>query len=167
MRSLVFVLFITIQSAAAQKSIGSKKFELMLSTLLKRNVPEINVHQLKDSFHNYIILDTREIQEFNISHMIGAKNVGFDSFSLKSIADISKNSRIVCYCSVGYRSEKITNQLIEAGYSNVFNLYGSIFEWVNCDYPIVDTQNNQTDKIHTYSNFWGSFISNKKIKKVY
>ncbi len=167
MRGFVLLIFFTFNSIIAQKSISSKKFELMLTTLLERNVPEINVHQLKDSIKNYIILDTREIQEYNQSHILNAKHVGYDSFTLSVIKEIPKNSRIVCYCSVGYRSEKITKQLINAGYLYTSNLYGSIFEWINCDYPVVDNNNNQTKNIHVYSKFWGSFIDNKKMKKIY
>jgi len=32
------------------------------------------------------------------------------------------------YCSLGIRSEVIAKKLKKAGYTNVFNLYGGIFE---------------------------------------
>ena len=48
----------------------------------------------------------------------------------------SKSDTIVLYCSIGYRSEKIGEKLVEMGYGHVFNLYGGIFEWVNRDLPV-------------------------------
>ena len=47
------------------------------------------------------------------------------------VEDIARESTIVVYCSVGYRSEKIAEELDKLGFTNVSNLYGGIFEWIN------------------------------------
>jgi hypothetical protein len=69
------------------------------------------------------------------------------------------------YCSVGVRSEQIGEQLQEAGYNKVYNLYGGLFEWFNQGNEIFNLQNQQTDSIHAYNNKWGQYI--KRGTKVY
>ena len=56
-------------------------------------------------------------------------------------------------------------KLKAAGYRNVRNLYGSIFEWVNQDNPVVDNQGKPTQKVHAYSRTWGVWLN--KGEKVY
>ncbi|MEL6718853.1 MAG: rhodanese-like domain-containing protein, partial [Bacteroidota bacterium] len=68
------------------------------------------------------------------------------------------------YCSVGYRSEKISEQLLEAGFKDVSNLYGGIFEWKNQDHEVVD-EKGATEKVHAYDRVWGFWL--KEGKKVY
>jgi phosphatidylethanolamine-binding protein (PEBP) family uncharacterized protein len=68
--------------------------------------------------------------------------------------NIPANATVVVYCSVGVRSEKIGEKLIAAGYKNVLNLYGGIFEWVNQNLPVYKQNGVQTAEIHTYDNNW-------------
>jgi rhodanese-related sulfurtransferase len=137
----------------------------MLKTLLKHDVPEISVDSLKKCINNVILLDAREKKEFDISHIKGARYVGYDKFNIESIGDLPKDKRIVIYCSVGYRSEKITEKLRAAGYTNVMNLYGGIFEWVNQGNVIVDNTDSPTLKVHAYSHSWGIWL--RKGERVY
>ena len=76
-----------------------------------------------------------------------------------------KNATIIVYCSVGIRSEDIAEKLQKAGYKNVFNLFGGIFEWKNKQNVVVDTNNNPTEKVHTFSKEWSKWL--KKGIKVY
>lgn len=112
-----------------------------------------------------VILDTREPCEYKVSHIRNAINVGCKTFSMDSVKNIAKGAKVVVYCSVGYRSKQIGEILVKNGYSNVFNLQGGIFKWVNDDFPIVDMNNHQTDRIHAYSKLWGKWL--KKGVKVY
>ena len=41
------------------------------------------------------------------------------------------------YCAVGYRSAEMATQLRAAGFTNVRNLEGSIFQWANEHRPLV------------------------------
>ena len=62
------------------------------------------------------------------------------------------------YCSVGYRSEKISEKLTDLGFQNVSNLYGGMFGWVNAEQPIVSGQGKPTDEIHPYDKKWGKWL---------
>lgn len=140
----------------------------MLKLLYKNTVPTVRPEQAlfemkRDS--TIVILDTREKVEFIVSHIPNAKYVGYDHFEIDSLKNISRNTRIIVYCSVGYRSERIGEKLLERGYTDVNNLYGGIFEWINNDYPVVDINNMPTNKVHAYSKLWGKWLI--KGEKVY
>lgn len=113
----------------------------------------------------YSIIDAREKKEYNVSKIEGAKYVGFKDFDMSSVEHLDKNSKIIVYCSVGYRSEKIAEKLKESGYQDISNLYGGIFEWKNQGRDVVDAQNQVTEKVHAYDKLWGIWLD--KGDKVY
>ena len=88
-----------------------------------------------------------------------------DNVIIEETMPISKDKKIVIYCSVGYRSEKIAEKLIKSGYKNIYNLYGGIFEWVNRGFSIYDKEQKSTNKVHAYSPSWGVWL--EKGEKVY
>jgi len=112
------------------------------------------------------LLDAREPSEYEISHLQDAIFVGYGNFEVTSIQDkIQPQDTLVVYCSIGVRSEQIGEKLKKAGYVNVYNLYGGMFEWFNKGYQIYDHGNKKTQKIHAYDRFWGKFL--ERGQKVY
>lgn len=154
---LAFLIFIS--SCMANGQISSKAFGIMVNTLISHSVNEISVDSLKNSDGNIILLDAREDNEYNVSHLKNAIHVGYNDFSLDKIKSIDKDAAIVVYCSVGYRSEKIAEKLKLAGYTNVSNLFGGIFEWKNKFLPIYD-RTGETENIHGYGIAWGFWVTN-------
>lgn len=154
-------LFIPLTLSA---QIQDQGFKEMLDDLYNHTVPLINVDSLS-TLKNVYLLDAREKDEYAVSHIKNARNVGYIWFDMRKVYDIPKDATIVIYCSVGYRSEKIGEKLIKNGYQNVFNLYGSIFEWVNEGYPIYKDSGVQTTEIHTYNKEWSKWV--KKGTKIY
>lgn len=144
--------------------VKSASYRVMLKNLLSHSVPEIQVQEATRDSANILFLDAREPKEFAVSRIQNAVAVGYDNFDLKKLPEIQKDRRIVIYCSVGYRSEKIAEKLLAAGYKNVSNLYGGIFEWVNQGHPVFNDK-GQTREVHAYSRTWGIWL--KKGKKVY
>ena len=132
----------------------------VLAKLNKKTVPYITIDELKQK-QNFILLDTREIKEFNTSHIENAVNVGFNKFDSKKITLLikDKNEFVVLYCSIGVRSERIGEKLLKLGYKNVFNLYGGIFEWKNNDGKTFNSNNIETDSIHTFNKHWSKYLT--------
>ncbi len=165
-RIKIFFL-IVIMGIGSTKGCGqSRPYDLMLKTLYKNTVPIISVSALKEQMTSGIapiILDTREANEYNVSHIPNARYVGYDFFNLSEIKDIPKPQPIIVYCSVGYRSERIGEKLQSAGYTNVKNLYGGIFEWSNQGYPMKDKKNNPTYIVHGYAKEWGIWLKGKVV----
>jgi rhodanese-related sulfurtransferase len=150
--------------AVAQKKVTSGSFNTLLKMMLKHNVKEITVPEVTTR-KNAIFLDAREKKEYVVSHIKNAVYVGYDNFDLSAVKNVSKGAEIIVYCSIGKRSEEITQKLNKAGYSNVSNLYGGIFEWVNLQNEVVDMNNKRTTKVHAYGRFWGQWLD--KGQKVY
>lgn len=139
-------------------------YSAMLRGLLQGSVPFISAAQLRRQ-PAPVLLDTRAPAEFAVSHLRGARGVGYADFSLAEVRGLPLDTPIVVYCSVGARSEKIGAQLQRAGYTHVQNLYGGLFEWVNEGYPIVTTRNTPTTNVHPYSPAWGLWL--KRGQQVY
>jgi rhodanese-related sulfurtransferase len=149
---------------AAFGQITSGAYRAVLKTLYKKDVPLISCEEAS-KLTSARFLDTRAYPEFKVSHISEAQWVGYEAFSLDKVKNLDKGTPIVVYCSVGVRSEKIGRQLIEAGFTHVQNLYGSLFEWVNQGYPVVDMTGQPTQKVHAYSPAWGMWLN--KGEKVY
>lgn len=149
--------FITVKNVRAQVHVSNTAYDVTLSTLLKHSVHEVSVDDVAKSTQA-VLLDAREKKEFDVSHIAGAKWVGYDDFTVNRLHDIPKDTPLIVYCSVGYRSEKIAEQIQKAGYTNVSNLYGGIFEWVNTQHPVVNDNNTPTDKVHAYDKNWGVWL---------
>lgn len=155
---LALLLLVSITSFAQE--VQDAKYSKMLNGLLEHNVTEVYVKDLSSSDSKIIYLDAREKIEYNVSHIEGAKWIGYETFSMRYLAAIPKDAKIVVYCSVGYRSEKITQQLNAKGYKDVSNLYGGLFEWSNQEKPLVDNNGAKTTKIHPYDKEWGKWVTN-------
>lgn len=142
-----------------KRMVKSKSYHVLLKKLLKHDVPEISIDSLSKIKQSVLLLDARELEEFNVSHLSNAKFVGYKTFNIDSLSYTDKNQPMVVYCSVGYRSEKITEKLISAGFTNVQNLYGGIFEWKNKKQDVFDA-NGVTNNVHPYSKTWGLWLKN-------
>lgn len=149
-----FVLLLTSCLSAC----GQKTFDEKINSLVKGTVPIIHAEELKQQYSNVILLDTRAPKEYEVSHLQGARMIDYDRFKTKEVKDIPKDAEIVVYCSVGYRSERIGEKLQKAGYTNVRNLYGGIFDWKNKEFEIVDMSQQPTDSVHTYNKNWSQWL---------
>lgn len=154
-----FVMCLTGLTLVPQPSTAqSKAYELMLKGLLDFSVDTITAADAR-SIKGVVFLDAREPGEYSVSHIKGARNVGYDHFETASVADIPRSSVIIVYCSVGYRSEKVAEKLKASGYRNVKNLYGGIFEWVNEGFPVHESAGKVTERVHGYSPEWGVWLN--------
>ena len=137
------------------------EYDEMLKTYYKNTVPTIQPADLYkrmlrgDVMH---LLDTRMKKEFQVSTLKGAQHVGFLAFNAKKIEEIGKDELIVVYCTIGARSETVGEKIQNNGYSNVYNLYGGIIQWVNSGYPIYNSDNEKTTEVHVYSKDWGQWL---------
>ncbi|MBW1295443.1 rhodanese-like domain-containing protein [Aquimarina litoralis] len=147
--------------------IGQDSLNELLEQYNTESIPYITVKELEPIKNDIILFDARELVEYQTSHLKGALHVGYDHFDVNKIVEqnIPKESKIVVYCSLGIRSEDISEKLKEIGYTNVYNLYGGIFEWKNEDNEVVDTNDKETNKVHAFSKEWGKWLL--KGKKVY
>ncbi|MEM7036685.1 MAG: rhodanese-like domain-containing protein [Bacteroidota bacterium] len=139
----------------------NEAYDKKLNKLYRFTVPTIQPAELQSLLSendNVILLDTRTPKEFEVSHLPGAKFVHFDQFKKKDVASLDKNAKVVVYCTVGYRSERIGEKLQKMGFSDVSNLYGGIFEWKNQDHAVVNKTGSETESVHAFDKDWGQWL---------
>lgn len=164
--SLIILLSLLIYLSCSLLPPTEQNFHVYLDDMYDERVPLVYASDLKDSlYRNYLFLDTRAKQEYQISHLPHAEWVGYMNFQKEKLKDIPKNQPIVVYCSVGYRSERIGEKLQNMGFEEIYNLYGGIFEWNNQGLLILNQNEKPTDSIHTYNKKWSKWVF--RGKKVY
>ena len=135
----------------------SLAYKTLLDGLYDKNFPVVKAEQISD-LSNYQVLDAREKEEFEVSHLSGAKWVGYETFNLKNVEGLDRNKPVLVYCTVGARSQEIGKKLQQAGFTRVYNLYGGIIQWSNSEKPL-ESQGKPTQKVHTYSKTWGVWLT--------
>ena len=116
------------------------------------NVQHISTDQLMQLLaerENITLLDTREQDKYEVSHIQDAA-LATDATNVIEILDKHEKDRIVVvYCSVGYRSSKIAEILTRRGVPNVFNLEGSLFQWANEGRPLCQGA-SRVNRVHPF-----------------
>ncbi|MDX1463223.1 MAG: rhodanese-like domain-containing protein [Marinirhabdus sp.] len=142
---------------------AQKSLDVLLEQYNTRSVPYISVEGLRalQMHQNIVILDAREIEEYQVSKLEGARFVGYNQFSAEKISEEipEKDTPIIVYCSLGIRSEEIGEKLQEQGFTNIKNLYGGIFEWKNKGYPVLNWVAKETDSVHAFSKSWSKWLT--------
>ena len=104
-----------------------------------------------------VLLDVRKPEEFAVSHLPGAKRVEPSIKAADLIPTFPTNRTAVVYCSVGYRSSELAMRLLDAGFTNVCNLEGSLFQWANEDRPM-EKDGKPASTVHGYNETFGRLL---------
>lgn len=102
------------------------------------------------------LIDARGPEEFAVSHLSGAIRAEGDE-----VVEVARNAGdrpIVVYCAVGFRSSKAVKKLMDAGFKDVANLEGSIFQWANEGHP-VERDGKPVNQVHPFDEKWGLMLN--------
>src|SRR5690554_7170427 len=116
---LIIVLFLYSCSSNKDDSSSSKYTKISAD----------KAKDMMDKDSSVIILDVRTKQEYEEGHIEGAiliPNTELINRANNELPD--KDATILVYCRSGNRSAKAAKELIEAGYTNVFD-FGGINNW--------------------------------------
>ncbi|QDK37900.1 rhodanese domain-containing protein [Bdellovibrio sp. NC01] len=87
---------------------------------------------------DYVMIDTRNWYEYKIGTFKGALNPNIEKFTdfpqYIEAQGISKDKKMLIFCTGGIRCEKGILELQKQGYNNVFQLDGGIINYLN-EYP--------------------------------
>ncbi len=115
----------------------------------------VSVQEAKEMVENgdVFVLDVRTPAEFNSSHIKGAtlipvsnasgSNLSSDRLLEARIDEVPKK-KILVYCRTGRRSDTASTMLVNAGYSQVYNLAGGITSWIDAGYPVVGSKDQES-----------------------
>ena len=128
------------------------------------DVPQWDPEKFAASEPPFVVLDVRESEEYEVSHLPGAIRIRPDA-SLSDVRQmigvVPRGARVLLYCSVGRRSsitaDRIRSGLLADGASEVANLRGGIFAWAIEGRPLVNA-NGPTRKIHAFDSCWAKLL---------
>lgn len=162
MRSIIKFMFLIFSTPF----FGQKSIDKLLDKHNVRSIPYISVQELKMEPDTHLLLDVRKKEEFLVSHIPNAIWIGEQLDKKEFITQYpDKAQKIVVYCTVGIRSEHYGEKLKNLGYTQVKNLYGSIFAWKDAGYPVIDQKGKETQNVHVFSKTWAKYL--KTGSKIY
>jgi rhodanese-related sulfurtransferase len=87
-------------------------------------------YEMMQKEKDVIILDVRTPQEYREGHISNAINIPVQILGqqLNKLNNF-KDKKILVYCRSGHRSAIASQILDRAGFKNVYNLKGGLFEW--------------------------------------
>lgn len=130
------------------------------------DVPRLTVEELDARLaesQDVLLIDTRSAEEFAVSHLQGAVHAETAAEVRQVLAAADPSRPVVLYCSVGYRSARLAQELADegipaaTGHGEVMNLEGSIFAWANSGRPVY-RDGREVTKVHPYDARWGKLL---------
>ena len=85
---------------------------------------------------NLLVVDVRTPQEYAQGHLKGATNIPLSDLPVQ-IGGLDRNRPILVYCQTGVRSAQASAILVNAGFTQVYDMDGGITAWINAGYPTV------------------------------
>jgi rhodanese-related sulfurtransferase len=99
----------------------------------RSRVPEVTVAELRamqDRGTPVVVVDVRDQSEANLGVIPGAMHISRGTLEGKIERAVSRDAKVVLYCSSGNRSLLAGDVLREMGYRDVSSLAGGIRAWV-------------------------------------
>lgn len=106
------------------------------SNLLSGEFKQVNVDKVRElSENNSIIIDVREVDEYELGHLKGAINIPLSELRDR-VGEIPKDKPVYLHCRTGQRSYNAALALQNMGFHNVTNITGSflgisLYEYYN------------------------------------
>jgi rhodanese-related sulfurtransferase len=167
----MYLLPVTVLLAAgtAWSGGGEEDYDEFLDSLYRDTVPVIQPEELPgiaDSKENLLVLDVRSEPERSVSFIDGSRFADFETFDIEPFLSLPRDTPIVAYCAVGWRSERVGEQLIAAGFTDVSHMYGGIIEWHNRGYllaagpeaPPAVPSGQSGPPVHGRAPRWGKYV---------
>jgi rhodanese-related sulfurtransferase len=105
-----------------------------------------------------VLLDARTAAEYGVSHLKGAVRIDPRTPTLKPLSAFSRDTPVVVYCSVGYRSARVAQWLRRQGFHTVYDLAGGLFAWANQGRPM-EANGRAATQVHPYNTVWGRLLT--------
>ncbi len=131
--------FLILLCVATLFSCKENKLSAQKTQTLQKGVIEkiaIDDFKSKIEFETVQLIDVRTPGEYEEGYIAYAKNVNFyDVDFLTQLEKLDKNEPVYLYCKSGGRSGKASRQLLDAGFSVVYDLKGGFSGWKSAGLP--------------------------------
>ncbi|MEE9395761.1 MAG: rhodanese-like domain-containing protein [Methylococcales bacterium] len=106
----------------------------------KQNITEVSTSQSESGLGDMLVLDVRELEEFEAGFVPGAINIprGVLEFKIDNHPAFKdkQNADILVYCQSGGRSALATEALNKLGYTNAVSMAGGFKNWMESGYSV-------------------------------
>ncbi|WP_066498731.1 FAD-dependent oxidoreductase [Abyssisolibacter fermentans] len=121
------------------------------SNLLNGSFKQVHAEDVRGLLEQgAFIVDAREVNEYDHSHIKGAKNIPLSQFRQR-LDEFPKDKAIYIHCRSGQRSYNMTLALQHLGFENVYNISGGFMGL--CFYEYFNDQTTDREAIVTDYNF--------------
>ena len=107
-----------------------------VSQLAYKTISVSDASAMIQSSPNLVILDVRTADEYAQGHLKGAINIPLSDLPVQ-IGELDRNRPILIYCRTGVRSAQASTILVNAGFTQVYDMEGGLNAWINAGYPTV------------------------------
>lgn len=83
----------------------------------------------------YLLLDVREVDEYQAGHLPGAINIPLSLLQMR-VDEVGKDKPIVLVCNSGGRSAMAAEYLARRGYGDLYNLIDGTMGWSQQGLPL-------------------------------
>jgi rhodanese-related sulfurtransferase len=100
---------------------------------------ELDIQAFQEQFANnptsdYVLIDVREVEEFEQGHIPGAVNIPLNSVP-ERMGEIAAEKPVVMVCARGGRSAMAAEFLAGHGYRDLYNLVDGTLGWMSRGLP--------------------------------
>ena len=160
--SLLLVEAAWTAPAPAEPALVEERWEETLRFVRETfpDVPQLSTERLAELLEEdveVVLLDARSTKEYATSHLQGAVQANSVRAAREVLSQRAEQPTVVVYCSVGYRSSRLAQQLRARGVENVFNLEGSLFKWANEGRPVYRGA-EPVSSVHPFDADWGKLL---------
>ncbi|MCU0498724.1 MAG: rhodanese-like domain-containing protein [Anaerolineae bacterium] len=94
-----------------------------------------NDYRTQFSTGSHLLLDVRTPSEYSEAHIDGSVNIALQDLNTR-LSEIPHDQPVVIYCRSGNRSAQAAQLLIDAGYTQIYDM-GGIIGWEQAGLPVV------------------------------
>jgi rhodanese-related sulfurtransferase len=155
---LTFMLSVSLVVAAQSNIEKKQRIEILIESFSSEfSIPQVDVFTAKQLLteKTAVFLDVRSAKEMQISMIPNA--ITKQQFEKNS--ELYKNSNIITYCTIGYRSSQYAEQWNKRGF-HMSNLRGSLLLWTHAGGPLVGPDGKPTHRVHVYGKKWNLVPNN-------
>lgn len=103
-----------------------------------------------------IVFDLRGADAWNVSHLPGA--LPLDVNAAPENLGLARDTPIVSYDEVGFRSAKFSRRLRAAGFAKTYVLDGGIFSWANDRRPLEADDGSKATRVYPFNAVWAKLL---------
>lgn len=131
------LFFFTLSIFAACQSVDTKQSDIKRSDAKQSEIRQVSVEEAKQAIEktNAQFVDVRTKEEYSGGHAVKTVNLPLDSLE-SDLTRLDKDKPVYVICQTGRRSQKGSEILQKAGFTEIYNIEGGTAAWQTAGLPL-------------------------------